>query len=66
MRDQFDISGVFETTEFEIAQMACMSSIGTKAALTFLGHGHKIIDNMHKQYYIKEQKIQNWYFKRSE
>ena len=23
MRDQFDISGVFETTEFEIAQVAC-------------------------------------------
>ena len=26
MRDQFDISGVFETTEFEIAQVACSSS----------------------------------------
>ena len=25
MRDQFDISGVFETTEFEIAQVACTS-----------------------------------------
>ena len=24
MRDQFDISGVFETTKFEIAQVACM------------------------------------------
>ena len=24
MRDQFDISGVFETTEFEIAQVACI------------------------------------------
>ena len=24
MRDHFDISGVFETTEFEIAQVACM------------------------------------------
>ena len=23
MRDHFDISGVFETTEFEIAQAAC-------------------------------------------
>ena len=23
MRDQFDISGVFETTEFEIGQVAC-------------------------------------------
>ena len=25
MRDYFDISGVFETTEFEIAQVACAS-----------------------------------------
>ena len=27
MRDQFDISGVFETTEFEIAQVACSEII---------------------------------------
>ena len=27
MRDQFDISGVFETTEFEITQVACMSKV---------------------------------------
>ena len=26
MRDQFDISGVFETTEFEITQVACICS----------------------------------------
>ena len=30
MRDQFDISGVFETTEFEIAQVACSSTFRCK------------------------------------
>ena len=27
MREQFDISGVFETTEFEIANVACTLKI---------------------------------------
>ena len=35
MRDQFDISGVFETTEFEIAQVAC-SKIGITGINSFL------------------------------
>ena len=36
MRDQFDISGVFETTEFEIAQVACISNCtSTCLLLTF-------------------------------
>ena len=28
MREQFDISGVFETTEFEIAKVACIKKNG--------------------------------------
>ena len=29
MGDHFDISGVFETTEFEIAKSACKCKVGT-------------------------------------
>ena len=35
MRDQFDISGVFETTEFEIAQVACNYYNHTHQALSY-------------------------------
>ena len=28
MREQFDITGVFETTEFEIAKVACINNLG--------------------------------------
>ena len=40
MRDQFDISGVFETTEFEIAQVACiwLQKCIWLRALTALNH----------------------------
>ena len=34
MREQFDISGVFETTEFEIAKVACIDFSNTKGQLT--------------------------------
>ena len=42
MRDHFDLSGVFETIEFEIAQVACISLLGIKpnnksADITLLG-----------------------------
>ena len=30
MRDQFDISWVFETTEFDIAQVACIKKYNNK------------------------------------
>ena len=33
MRDQFDISGFFETTEFEIAQVACTSISGLQSKM---------------------------------
>ena len=33
MRDHFDISGVFETTEFEIAQVACYGELTDFSAL---------------------------------
>ena len=39
MRDYFDISGIFETTEFEIAQVACISLKGdglNKLFVTFV------------------------------
>ena len=38
MRDHFDIGGVFETTEFEIRQVACnciIHEVKTKALISY-------------------------------